>query len=369
MNVLANEQQDSVKIEPGPPAGGMGLFRKTLWSSLLLTPVALAVHEFTAAGDVLVFALAAVALIPLAWLIGEATEQASNHTGAGVGGFLNASFGNAPELIIAVLAIRHGLPEIVRGSIAGSVVSNLLLVLGVTMIAGQGRVDRRSLLLQLSFVLGAVLLFLVPSVPGWNGDPDRHFLFTLTVPVAIVLIALYLGMSVYNLRKHRADAMSSPDTETGWSMRRALIALGGATVATALVCELLVGSLTSFGEALGLSDFFVAVVIVAIVGNAAEHGGAIVVARRGKTELASEIAVASSAQVAVFVAPVIALISVLFGPALPLSFRPIELIAMALAAIVVIVTVINGKSTRRGGFVLIAAYVLAAVAFGLAGDR
>ena len=146
MRLEENQPAGAAGPEPRRQASGLG--RRLLWSSLALAPVALAVHAFTGAGDTLVFVLSAIALIPLAWLIGEATEQASEHTGPGVSGFLNASFGNAPELIISLLAIRHGLPDVVRGSIAGSVVSNLLLVLGLTLIFGPGRVDRRSLLLQ-----------------------------------------------------------------------------------------------------------------------------------------------------------------------------------------------------------------------------
>ena len=366
--IVVEQARPAPAVLGDPPRSGGGLTRRILWASLALTPAALAVHYFTGAGDAVVFALAAIALIPLAWLIGEATEQASEHTGPGISGFLNASFGNAPELIIAVFAIQHGLPDIVRGSIAGSVVSNLLLVLGLTMIAGQGEVDRRSLLPQLGLVLVAVAAFLVPSLPGWHGDPDRGSLFALTVPVAAVLLVLYVGASTLNLRRHRL-ARPAPGSDGGWSMRRALVALGLATAATALVSEVLVGSLTSFGDALGLSDFFVAVVIVAIVGNAAEHGGAIVVARRGKVKLASEIAIASSAQVAVCVAPVVALVSWAIGHGLPLSFRPVELGAIALATLLVMATVLDGSSKRRGGIVLVTGYAVAVAVFGLAGDR
>jgi Ca2+:H+ antiporter len=145
--------------------------------------------------------------------------------------------------------------------------------------------------------------------------------------------------------------------------------LAGATVATALVSEILVHSLTQFGHALGLSEFFVAVVIVAIVGNAAEHGGAIVTARRGNTNLAAEIAVSSAAQVAVFVAPVIALLSVFVGRGLPLSFRPVELAAMGGAGIVVAITVADGRLKRWEGYLLLVFYAVSVVAFGLSGDR
>jgi Ca2+:H+ antiporter len=325
------------------------------------------IFEHVAAGGPIVFVVAAVALVPLAWLVGEATEHAAEHTGSGIGGFLNASFGNAPELIIALVAIHGGLPDIVRGSIAGSVVSNLLLVLGLTMVAGRGAVDRRSLTLQLGLLLAAVVAFLGPSLAGRHGDPDRTPLFVVALPIAAVALALYVVVSVRNLRRHRR-AYTAP-ASGGWSLRRAVATLALATVATALVSEALVGSLTSFGDALGLSDFFVAAVIVAIVGNAAEHGGAVVVARRGKTALASEIAVASAAQVAVCVAPAVVLLSWLVGRGLPLSFRPIELGSIAVASLLVAAAVLDGRSTRPKGIALVVAYLGAALAFGLAGDR
>ena len=145
--------------------------RKLLWASLVLAPVTF-LADLLHAGHVALFALAAISLVPLAWLIGEATEHAAGHTGPGIGGFLNASFGNAPELIIALFAIGDGLPNVVRGSIAGSIVSNILLVLGFAiLIGGEGELDRRSLLQQLAIVGVAVLLFLVPSIPGWHGVP------------------------------------------------------------------------------------------------------------------------------------------------------------------------------------------------------
>src|SRR5438067_12903742 len=144
-----------------------------LWASLAFTPVVVLARFVFDANATTLFVLAAVALLPLAWLIGEATEHAAEHTGPGVGGFLNASFGNAPELIIALFAVADNLPNVVRGSLAGSVVSNILLVLGLALaVGGEGRLDRRSLLVQLGLVVGAVLLFLIPAVPGWHGDPE-----------------------------------------------------------------------------------------------------------------------------------------------------------------------------------------------------
>ena len=312
------------------------------------------------------FVIAALALVPLAWLIGEATEHVAEHTGPGIGGFLNASFGNAPELIIAVLAIHKGLPDVVRGSITGSVVSNLLLVLGLTMIAGAGELDRRSLLTQLGTIGIAVVAFLVPSIPGWSGDPNRHALFVATIPVALFLLALYLVSAIRGLRRH--GAMEKPEpSHAAWSMRTSVGVLAVAAVATAFVSEALVGSLEGFGHALGWSEFFIAAVIIAIVGNAAEHGGAIVVAHRGRTKLASEIAISSAAQVAVFVAPAAALLSIPGGHDLTLAFRPVEIATLAVATLAVAYVVFDGRSTRREGIALVAGYGGAVAAYALAG--
>ncbi len=342
-----------------------------LWGSLVLAPVTIIVRYVLHAGDVPLFVLAAAALVPLAWLIGEATEHAGEHTGPGIGGFLNASFGNAPELIIALFAVADGLPNVVRGSLTGSVVSNILLVLGVAMIAGGDaveRLDRRSLLMQLGLVFVAVLAFLMPAVPGRHGDPERHSLAVLTIPVAILLLALYGVMTVDNLRRHRAAHASAPGEEA-WSLRRALFTLSVATLLTALVSEILVHSLKGFGESAGLSQFFISTVIVAIVGNAAEHGGAIVIALRGKMRLATEIAVTSSAQVALLVVPAVALLSFAVGPALPLSFRPIELVGMGAGAAFVAFVIRDGRSRRWEGFLLVGVYVAFVIWVALAGDR
>jgi Ca2+:H+ antiporter len=337
--------------------------RRILWASLALAPVAVFARYGLHLGPTALFVLSAVALVPLAWVIGEATEHAAEHTGAGVGGFLNASFGNAPELIIAIFAIADGLPGVVRGTITGSVVSNILLVLGVAMIAGgEGRVDRRSLRWQLVAVVSALALLLITSIPGWHGSPDRSSLMVLGIPVALVLLVAYIWITVENLRIHRGAARPAAALDA-WTLPRSLTALSLATIATAGVSEILVHSLQAFGEAVGLHDFFIAVVIVAIVGNAAEHGGAIVIARRGNTQLATEIAISSSMQVAVFVAPVAALASLPLRHHLTLSFRPIEIATMALAAGLAWVVTKDGTSKRWEGFLLVGAYLAAVVAY------
>jgi Ca2+:H+ antiporter len=341
--------------------------RRILWALLALTPLVLVARYVLHLDETTLFVLAALALIPLAWLIGDATEQAAEHTGPGVGGFLNASFGNAPELIIALIAVADGLPVVVRGSLTGSVVSNLLLVLGAAMIAGgDGTVDARSLRWQLATVFGAVLLLVVTSAPAWGGgSQDTHGLFLLSIPVSIVLLATYVVVTVRNLRIHRAEETRDA-AEHAWPLPRAIAVLAVATVATAFVSEILVHSLGHFGDAVGLNEFFLSVVVVAIVGNAAEHGGAIVIARRGNTTLATEIAVTSSMQVAVFVIPAVCLLSWLVGPGLPLSFRVIEIVTMAAATAFAGLLVWNGRSRRRDGFLLVGAYGVAVAAYALA---
>ena len=308
-------------------------------------------------------------LIPLAWLIGEATEHAAEHTGPGIGGFLNATFGNAPELIIALIAVNEGLTEVVRGSLTGSVVSNLLLVLGAALLAGgRGQLDRYSSFLSFGLLAFATVLFLIPSIPGWEGDPDRHSLEVLTVPVSIFLLVVYVGVTWYSLRRHSAMHIASDEEIRGWSLRTALGALAGATALTALVAEILVGSLEVFADKAGLSEFFVAAVIVAIVGNAAEHGGAVIVAFRGKIALAGEIALSSAAQVAVFLIPAVALLSWLLDP-LALSFRPVEIAALAGSVVFTTLVLFDGRSSRVRGGLLLAGYAVVVVAFFVAGDR
>jgi Ca2+:H+ antiporter len=346
------------------------LVRKALYALLALGPIVVLVDRFTELGEVTLFVLAALALIPLAWLIGEATEHAAHHTGPGIGGFLNATFGNAPELIIALLAVSDGLTEVVRGSLTGSVIGNLLLVLGFSLVfGGRGQLDRESSLTSFALIAVACLLFLIPAVPGWDGDPDRRSIAVLSVPVSIALLLVYLLVTWLALRRHHQLHVSEEPSEMrAWSFPVALAVLAAATVVTAFVAETLVHTLTVFAEEAHLTDFFVAAVIVAIVGNAAEHGGAVVVAYRGKLKLAAEIALASAAQVAVFLIPAVALLAWLIEP-LALSFRAVELAVLGGALVFTVALLFGARSSRLRGALLIAAYVGAAIVFFLAGDR
>jgi len=345
------------------------MVRRILFTSVALAPLVILVDYSLDLDETTAFLLSAAALIPLAWLIGEATEHAAEHTGPGIGGFLNATFGNAPELIIALLAVNQGLTEVVRGSLTGSVIGNLLLVLGFSLLfGGRGEIDRPSSFLALGLVGVTTLLLLIPSIPGWDGDPDRDSLVSLSIPVSIGLLIAYLLLTWYSLRRHAALHIASSEELEGWSLRFALLVLAGATVLTAVVAEILVGTLEVFAEKAGLTEFFVAAVIVAIVGNAAEHGGAVVVAARGKIKLAAEIALASSAQVAVFLIPAVALLALLLEP-LSLALRQVELVALGIGVVVSATLLADGRSSRPKGVILILTYVGIAVAFFQAGER
>jgi len=336
---------------------------------LVLGPVVVALDWFGAADKLTVFLLAAAALVPLAWLIGEATDSAAYYTGPGVGGFLNATFGNAPELIIALVAVSDGLTEVVRASLVGSVVGNLLLVLGFTLLLGQrGTIDRTSAAISLGMVAFATLLLFVTSVPGFHGDPERRSLAELAVPIAVLLLVVRLTVNRYALRRQRElNAAAETVGDPGWPFRVALVVLGLATLLTAFVTNSLVGSLQAFATDAHLSEFFVAIVIVAIVGNATEHGSAVLLARRGKIRLATEISLASSAQVAGLLIPLVALVSWTIEP-LALSFRPIELIALVVATVLTGIVLAPRRPTRAGGAILLVAYGALVVAFYDAGN-
>ena len=342
--------------------------RRLLWASLGLAPITVIVDVTAHPDKVTLFVLAAASLVPLAWLIGEATEHAARHTGPGVGGFLNATFGNAPELIIALFAVDEGLYEVVRGSLTGSVVGNLLLVLGFSLFLGPTKqIDRQSGMISIGLVGLATILFLVPAVPSWHGDTRRHTLELLSIPVSIVLLVIYVLVTWKQLRRHRA-LFEAEDDETAWRLRTALVALAVATGATAVIAEILVHSIEVFAEKAHLSDFFVAAVIIAIVGNAAEHGGAVVVARRGRVKLATEIALSSSAQVAVFLIPAVAILSWTIKP-LTLAFRQVEIGVLGGSALLAALLLAKGRSSSWRGAALVAGYVAAAAIFYVAGNR
>src|SRR5688500_1084729 len=298
------------------------------WPYLLapLIPVAILL-EVIHADAVLIFAASALGVIPTAALMGRATEELAARSGPGIGGFLNVTFGNAPELIIALFALGAGLHEVVKASIVGSIRGNILLVLGVSVLAGGLRRDRqnfepRAASAQALLLLLATVALVMPAIfelvqgPGLPDPRDQAVAYpadalSLSVGVAIVLLVSYGAGLVFSLKTHAHlfNPAHDEDDHGGepWTVRRSVIMLAGAGVAVGLMSEILVGSITEASASIGLSPFFVGTIVVAIVGNAAEHWVAVYFAMRNKLDLSINIAVGSAAQIALFVAAVLVL--------------------------------------------------------------
>ncbi|SDL32932.1 Ca2+:H+ antiporter [Nonomuraea maritima] len=312
------------------------------------------------------FVLGALALIPLAFVIGEATERLAEHTGPVIGGLLNATMGNAPELMVSLFAIAGGLFTVVRASLVGSVVSNLLLVLGTSLtFAPRGRVSRSSVLSTLGQVGLAVVLFGGMAVHyGWRQGDRQASGFDL--PLSAILLVLYVVLTARSVRaayvEHRADRAADDAGPPEWSLRKGLLYLLLATAATVVVTHVVTDTIQAFATASGLGLFFTSAVVVALVGNAAEHGGAVVVAARGNRDLALEISLSSSAQVALFVLPVVALVSATFRP-MPMAFQPVEIISLGIAVLLPAAVLGRGWSSRARGLILITGYVALACAY------
>ena len=364
--------------------GGQG------WAYLLVPfiPIAVAL-DVAGASAPFVFFASALGVIPTAALMGRATEELADRAGPGIGGLLNVTFGNAPELIIALFALGEGLHEVVKASLIGSILGNTLLVLGAAMFFGGLKVDRRggqsfnrtAASAQSSMLLLAAAAMLMPAIfeliegrglpsPGAERVDYGSTVEQLSFAVAVVLILSYVAGLVFSLRTHRdlfnpevaeeeAEARSQP-----WSVRRSVVFLAIAGALVGLMSEILVGSISKAAHDVGLSEFFIGVIVVAIVGNAAEHWVAVLVARKDKMDLAVNIAIGSSAQIALFVAPVLVLVSFVLGPfPMPLVFNGLELGAIFLAVIIAIHVTNEGESTWYEGLQLLAVYLVLAIAF------
>jgi len=348
-----------------------------------LVPLALALDLLDAPAAA-VFGASAIGVIPAAALMGEATEQLAEHSGPGVAGLLNVTFGNAPELIIALFALADGLHEVVKASLVGSVMGNALLVLGAAMVAGGWRRPRQHFHIEAARSLDLVLVLgtsalLIPSVvllAGGGSLPrigvervsGRDAAWIATIIVSVALIAVYTRGLRRSLRT-QADSFSGPveGHSPAWSRRHAAIVLGLAAALVAVASDTLVGSVEHTSHQLGLSQFFIGAIVVAIVGNAAEHYVAVVAATKDQMDLGLSIAVGSAAQVGLLLAPVIALASIVVGPGrMPLVFNGYELAALVCGGWLAAATTFGGVSTRRRGFLLLAVYLALAVAFLLA---
>ncbi len=356
---------------PGHPA-----VPRTAWAFLALVPVSLAARAL-GAGPVLVFLLAAVAIIPLAYLMGVATEELGKHAGPGIGGLLNATFGNATELIIGLTALSSGLITVVKASITGSIIGNILLVLGASMLAGGLRhkrqtFNRAAAWLQVTMLALAVVGLVMPalyslSVSSTPASPPSANLERMSVVIAAILLVAYFAGLLFSLRTHK-DLFNPVTRETDpphWSPRRAFGVLVGATALVAVESEVLVGALEGAIAQWGLTELFIGVIVVAIIGNAAEHGASILLAWRDKMDLSVGIATSSSTQVALFVAPVLVLASILLAPAGPmdLGFETFELVSIALSVMILSVAVSDGESNWYEGALLVMVYAIVAVGF------
>src|SRR4051812_46018034 len=349
-------------------------------------PIAI-VLEIVHASASLVFVASALGVIPTAALMGRATEELAARSGPGIGGFLNVTFGNAPELIIALFALNEGLQEVVKASLVGSVLGNVLLVMGAAMFVGGLRRERQTFDataagVQASLLLLAVIALAMPALyqlveggglpaPRAQSKHFSHDLEAMSVAVSLVLLGTYAAGLFFSLRTHK-DLFNpvhhgdggDEDGRPPWSVRRAVLMLAFAGVAVGVMSEILVGSIQEASDHIGLSPFFVGLIVVAIVGNAAEHWVAVYFATRDKMDLSVNIAIGSSAQIALFAAPVLVLVSFFIGDfPMALVFNGFELGALLLAVLIGTQVAQDGESTWFEGLQLLAVYVVFGITF------
>lgn len=369
----------------GPSCSDTRQLRQALFGSwlnvlLIFLPVAL-VLEWLHAGEVLVFVTSALAVVPLAALIGRATEELSHHAGPGIGGLLNATFGNGAELLIAAFAVLEGLPNVVKASLSGSILGNILLVLGAAaFVGGLGRerqtfsaagASARTLMLFLA-VAGLVMPAAFDLTVLGSLTANSPQLFEVSQLTATVLLVVYLAGLIFSLRTHAAvfSAVGQVAGEAGaegagaptMSARGAVILLLVATALTAVAAEALVGAVEGAAHALGMTDLFIGFIVVAVVGNAAEHYSAILFARKNQMQLAINIAKDSSTQIALFVSPLLVLFSAFVGKPMDLVFHPFEIFGLALAVLAVAFASIDGETNWFEGVLLLALYAIVAIA-------
>jgi Ca2+:H+ antiporter len=367
-------------------------FRNHPLDLLLMTiPLAL-LANWLGWGELWVFIFSALAIVPLAGYIGESTEALTLYTGPRIGGLLNATLGNAAELIITVVAIREGLLDLVKASITGSILGNVLLVLGMAFLLGglrhgEQRFDSKHAGRNAILLMLAVIALVIPSLFSHAIGPDTSIpVEALSLGVAATMIVLYVAGLIYGYRTtgSRVDGpLEAPvggDAElvriveksrrtedkaihSPWSLRTALIVLAVATAGVAWLSELLVGAVEPVVASLGISEFFVGIILIPIIGNVAEHLVAVKMAMANKMDLGVEIAIASSLQVALFVAPILVFISLLMGNPLQLIFNQFELVALIVGVFIAVMVSQDGESNWLEGAELLAVYVILALAF------
>jgi len=338
---------------------------------LIFVPISFLL-EFLHFNQSWIFLTACIAIIPLAGFMGEATENLAVHAGPRIGGFLNATFGNATELIIAIFAIKAGHDEIAKASIAGSIIGNILLVMGMSMLFGGFKHKVQSFNQKASVNSATLLLFaaiglMIPAIflNGITTDEQRLAYEGLSIANAIIMISIYILGLVFSFFTHK-DIVSSVEEEKGeakWGKYKSLIVLLTATLAVAFESEILVGSIEATAKLLGWNDMFIGIIIIAIIGNAAEHSTAIIMAIKNKMDIALEIAIGSSLQVALFVAPILVFASLLLGNPMDLIFHQFELVGIVLAVLIANIVSQDGESHWLEGAQLVGVYIILAFAF------
>jgi len=344
---------------------------KYLKALLVFVPLAI-LGELLHWNPLLVFVVSALGVVPLAGLLGEATEHLVVHTGPRVGGLLNATLGNAAELIITIFALRAGLFDLVKASITGSIIGNMLLILGFSLVIGGLKHGRQHFNRSLAGVNATQLLLAtaalaIPSLFSFSTDRAHPLsVDALSMWVAVVMIVIYLSGILFSFRQeddskdHQGHSQHSGPV---WSLPKSLLVLAVATVFIAWLSEILVGAVEPTVAALGVSEFFLGIIVIPLVGNIAEHLVAVQVALKNKMDLSLGISIGSSLQIALFVAPLLVFISLLFGRELTLVFNPFEIIALFAAALIAALVSLDGESNWLEGAQLLALYAIVALAF------
>jgi len=344
---------------------------KPIYLLLLAVPVALAL-EFTGGERyTLLFLFSALAMIPLAGVLGAATEEVAVYTGPRIGALLNATLGNAAELIITVVALRQGLVNVVKASIAGSIIGNILIVLGLSLFLGGLKngtqfFDAKTAGTNATMMMLAVIALSVPAIfaiPTAEARLSESRILLLSDWMAVVLIAIYVLYILWVLRAPEVEIEGGHAHEPTMKLPVALGLLVASTVGIVVMSEILVGALEPTAERWGLSEMFIGVMLVPLIGNVAEHLVAVQVARQNKMDLSLGIAVGSGLQIALFVAPLLVLIGALVGTPMSLVFHPFELIALIGAGLIAVLVSVDGESNWLEGAQLIALYLMFGIAF------
>ncbi len=346
---------------------------KPIYYLLLGLPLAI-LFDYGLHNPILSFVAACVGLIPLASLIGEATEVMASVTGPKIGGLLNATLGNAAELIITIVAINAGLLELVKASITGSIIGNLLLVMGASLLLGglkngTQKFDRAHVGTNATMLVLAVVALCVPSLLNHTLEGEElpvAVMESMSLGVAVVMIMLYALGLYFTLRTPHSPLAHAGGAESEaphWSMQTAAGVLAFATLATVVLSEILVGSVEAVTASFGLSEFFIGIILVPLIGNVAEHLVAVQVAMKNQMDLSLEIALGSSLQIALFVAPVLAFVALLFGQQLTLVFNQFELVALIAAVLTTALVAADGETNWLEGAQLIGVYLMLGLAF------